>query len=348
MRVLITGGAGFIGSNTAADLVRRGHDVTVLDNLSRAGAGANLRWIETQGEARFIRADVRDAAAVGAALETHRPEAVIHLAAQVAVTTSVDDPRSDFEVNALGTLNVLEAVRASAEPPLVIYASTNKVYGALEDIACRAEGGRYRCALDGVGIDERRPLDFHSPYGCSKGAADQYVRDYSRIYGLRTVVLRQSCIYGERQFGVEDQGWLAWFVIAALLGRPVTVYGDGLQVRDVLEVSDLVELYRRCLEQPDAVAGQVLNVGGGPGSTLSVREALDLVEGETGVSLERRSASWRPGDQRVFIACNDEAQRRLAWQPRVGVRDGLPRLVGWIRSNLDVIRGIAASRQKTE
>jgi CDP-paratose 2-epimerase len=241
-------------------------------------------------------------------------------------------------VNALGTLNVLEAARACSEPPLVIYASTNKVYGALEDLACRAEGQRYRSAIDGAGIDEQRPLDFHSPYGCSKGAADQYVRDYARIYGLRTVVLRQSCVYGERQFGVEDQGWLAWFVISALLGRPVTICGDGLQVRDVLEVTDLVELYRRCMEQPDAVAGAVLNVGGGPRNTVSVREALDLVERQTGVPIERRHAPWRPGDQRTFIACNDEARRRVEWQPRTGVGDGVQRLVGWIRANLEVIR----------
>jgi CDP-paratose 2-epimerase len=336
MRVLITGGAGFIGSNAAVDFLHRGDEVTILDDLSRAGTPENLAWVQSQGAVSFIRADVRDAAALRRALE--RPlDAVLHLAAQVAVTTSVTDPRTDFEINALGTFNMLEAVRRCSAPPVVVYASTNKVYGGLEDLQGEVVGQRYVCAASSSGIDERRPLDFHSPYGCSKGAADQYVRDYARIYGLRTLVLRQSCIYGTRQFGIEDQGWLAWFAIAALLGRSVTIYGDGCQVRDVLEVSDLVRLYRRCLERPEAASGQVLNVGGGPANVLSILEALELLEEELGASIPRRFAPWRPGDQKLFISNNGEAHRHLGWRPEVGVREGLPRLVAWIRSSLDLI-----------
>jgi CDP-paratose 2-epimerase len=336
MRVLITGGAGFIGSNASVDFMRRGDEVTIFDDLSRAGTPENLAWVQSQGPVTFIRADVRDAAALRRTLE--RPfDAVLHLAAQVAVTTSVTDPRTDFEINALGTFNVLEAVRGCSTPPVLVYASTNKVYGGLEDLEGAVEGERYVCTASASGIDERRPLDFHSPYGCSKGAADQYVRDYGRIYGLRTVVLRQSCIYGTRQFGVEDQGWLAWFAIAALLGRPVTIYGDGCQVRDVLEVGDLVRLYRCCIERPEAVAGQVLNAGGGPANALSILEALRLLEEAIGAPIPRSFAPWRPGDQKLFISDNSTAAHLAGWRPEVGVREGLSRLVAWIRSSLDLI-----------
>jgi CDP-paratose 2-epimerase len=274
MRVLITGGAGFIGSNAAVDLLRRGYEVVVFDNLSRVGTEENLRWIRSLGSPQFIKGDVRDAGALRAAVRDASPlDAVIHLAAQVAVTSSVDDPRNDFEINALGTLNVLEAVRAAEGRPVVLFSSTNKVYGGLEDLECTVHGTRYHCAISETGVDEKRPLDFHSPYGCSKGAADQYVRDYSRIYDLRTVVLRQSCIYGNRQFGVEEQGWLAWFTLAALMGREITIYGDGMQVRDVLDVADLVGLYRLCVNEIDSVSGQVLNVGGGPRNSVSILES---------------------------------------------------------------------------
>ncbi len=342
-RVLITGGAGFIGCNLAAELLRSGDEVVVLDDLSRRGSPENLHWLQGLGAVRHLAVDVSDAAAVARGFEAAGPvHAVFHLAAQVAVTSSVADPRRDFEVNALGTLNVLEAVRASGSRPLVVFSSTNKVYGGLEDLALTLSGGRHwpADAAHARGIDEARPLDLHSPYGCSKGAADQYVRDYARIYGLRTVVLRQSCIYGPRQLGVEDQGWLAWFVIAALLGRPITIYGDGHQVRDLLEVSDLVRLYRRCLERADELAGLVLNVGGGPGRTLSVGESLDLLERELGRPITRRRAPSRPGDQRYFVACVDEASRRLDWQPQVGVEEGLARLAAWVRENLELIAGL--------
>jgi CDP-paratose 2-epimerase len=348
MRVLITGGAGFIGSNTAVDLAGRGDEVVVLDDLSRAGTEENLTWItaECGGALEFVKADVRDGAAVHRAVNSRGVDAVIHLAAQVAVTSSVADPRTDFDINALGTLNVLEAARAADRPPAVLFASTNKVYGSLEDLTCAVEGERYVCELSDRGVGEQRPLDFHSPYGCSKGAADQYVRDYARIYGLRTVVLRQSCIYGNRQFGIEDQGWLAWFTLAALSGRSITVYGDGRQVRDVLEIGDLVRLYRLCLDRVDHVSGCVFNVGGGPGNAVSILESLSLLEGVIGRRVERGFSDWRPGDQKIFISDNREAGRRLGWRPEVGVPEGLERLVGWIGPNLPLIQARVESRSR--
>jgi CDP-paratose 2-epimerase len=318
-------------------MLERGDDVVLFDNLSRAGTEDNLQWIRSRGEVELVKADVRDADAVRDAMTRHQPDAVIHLAAQVAVTNSVVDPRTDFDINALGTLNVLEAVRAMPEPPIVLFSSTNKVYGGLEDLTCSAQGQRYVCEISGTGVDEQRPLDFHSPYGCSKGAADQYVRDYGRIYGLRTVVLRQSCIYGNRQFGIEEQGWLAWFTLAALMKRGITVYGDGLQVRDVLDVRDLVRLYQMCIDNIEAVQGRILNVGGGPANAVSIVESLDLLEQVLGMKIQRAFADWRPGDQRIFISCNGAAERRLGWRPETDVRAGLEALVSWIRPNLELI-----------
>jgi CDP-paratose 2-epimerase len=340
MRVLITGGAGFIGCNTAVDFIGRGDQVVIFDNLSRAGTEQNLEWVRSQGPVALVKGDVRDHAAIRAAVKEHAPEAVVHLAAQVAVTTSVDDPRTDFEINALGTLNVLEAVRQEAPDAVLLFSSTNKVYGGLEDLVCTPKQQRYVCAISARGVEEARPLDFHSPYGCSKGAADQYVRDYARIYGLRTVVLRQSCIYGNRQFGIEEQGWLAWFTLAALRGAPITIYGDGMQVRDVLEVSDLVRLYRRCIDGIDAVGGEILNVGGGPQNAISILESLDLLEQLLGRKIQRRFADWRPGDQKIFISCNERAGQLVGWQPERDVREGLKTLVDWIEPNLELIQSL--------
>src|SRR5512140_703703 len=261
---LITGGAGFIGSNYVSRLIQRGEQVTIFDNLSRPGARMNLEWLrETYGDNAFklITADVRDAKSIQ---DAARDAAVIvHLAAQVAVTTSVSKPREDFEINAQGTFNVLEAARAARHKPVVIYASTNKVYGGMDDVRVVEQGTRYAYESLPNGASEAQPLDFHSPYGCSKGTGDQYVRDYFRIYGLPTVVFRQSCIYGTRQFGVEDQGWVAWFVIAAVTGHPISIYGDGKQVRDLLFVEDLLDAYDAALQRIDKAAGQVYNVGGG-------------------------------------------------------------------------------------
>lgn len=333
-RVLITGGAGFIGCNLADRLILMGKRVVVLDNLSRQGAERNLLWLrERHGRAfEFVHADLRRQDDVQEALAG--VDAVYHLAAQTAVTLSLRDPRRDFEDNLLGTFNVLEAARRSPRRPIVVYASTNKVYGALENVPVLELETRYAFAGLARGIDESFPLDFHSPYGCSKGAADQYVRDYYRMYELPTVVFRQSCIYGPRQMGIEDQGWVAWFVLAALTSRPITVYGDGKQVRDLLYIDDLLEAYLLAVERIEVTQGQVYNIGGAMQNTLSVWWELRPLLEEL---LEQRLAApafapWRPGDQRIFVADTAKAQRDFGWAPRTSVREGLLRLVEWART----------------
>jgi CDP-paratose 2-epimerase len=336
---LITGGAGFIGSNLTDACIRAGHQVTILDDLSRRGSGANLAWLYASfGEHGFdfVRADVRDFPAVVAAVAGR--DAIYHLASQTAVTTSVVDPRHDFEVNALGAFNVLEAMRQAAPDALLIYSSTNKVYGRMEDVEATELATRYVLPDYPEGVSEARPLDFHSPYGCSKGAADQYVRDYARIYGLRTVVFRQSCIYGPRQMGVEDQGWVAWFIIAALTGKPISIYGNGKQVRDLLYVGDLVRAFQAATERIDIAAGQVYNLGGGPQNTLSVwcefgPMLTELIGEPVGPA---RFSDWRPGDQPVFVADIRKAERELGWTPQTPVREGIARLIAWVKDNREL------------
>lgn len=334
-KILITGGAGFIGSNYAARCIARGEKVTIFDNLSRQGASLNLEWLKSAYGAdsfQMIVADVRDADAIRNAAAN--AEVVVHLAGQVAVTTSVMKPRDDFEINALGTFNVLEAARASGNNPAVLYASTNKVYGGMEDVRVDETPLQYRYADFPRGIPETQPLDFHSPYGCSKGSGDQYVRDYHRIYGLPTVVLRQSCIYGTRQFGVEDQGWVAWFVIAAVTGRPITIYGDGKQVRDVLFVEDLMDAYDAALGNLAVSAGQVYNIGGGPDKTMSIWVEFEpILERLLGRPVLTSRGDWRPGDQRIYVSDIRKAQRELNWTPRVGVAEGVERLYRWVMAN---------------
>jgi CDP-paratose 2-epimerase len=338
LKALITGGAGFIGTNLVHRLIGRGEDVTVFDNLSRPRTDHNLAWLrQTHGPDafRFVRADLRDyPALVEAARDA---DVVYHLAGQTAVTTSVTDPRGDFEDNALGTFNALEATRAARDAgadPIFIYASTNKVYGGMEDVAVEERNGRYVYRDFPQGIDESQPLDFHSPYGCSKGAGDQYTRDYVRIYGLRTVVMRQSCIYGYRQFGIEDQGWVAWFIIAAVTGHPITIYGDGKQVRDALFIDDLLDLYDAAVTHGDVATGQVYNVGGGPAHTISIwTEFGPLLERLLGRPLPVTYDDWRPGDQCVYISNIDKARRELGWSPKIGVQEGIERLYDWVVAN---------------
>ena len=329
---LITGGAGFIGANYVHRLLKRGEKVTIYDNLSRRGAPLNLEWLqETYGEKSFqmVIGDVRDEALVTAT--AHDADIIVHLASQVAVTTSVLHPREDFEVNAIGTFNVLEAARSSGRNPVILYASTNKVYGGMEQIALVDEVTRWRYADLPYGVPESQPLDFHSPYGCSKGSGDQYVRDYFRIYGLPTVVLRQSCIYGSRQFGIEDQGWLAWMVIAAVTGHQITIYGDGKQVRDVLHIDDLLDAYDAALAKIDQAAGQVYNIGGGPQNAMSIWiEFGPMLERLLGKPIPIARNGWRPGDQRVFVADIRKARRELDWKPRIGVEEGVTGLFTWI------------------
>ena len=338
-QILITGGAGFIGSNLAHRLLSQGQAVRVFDNLARPGTKLNLRWLREQfgNRLEFVYGDVRNAEQVAAAVAG--ADVVCHLAAQVAVTTSVLDPRNDFEVNALGTLNVLEAARRLDHPPIVLFASTNKVYGGMEDVRIGERNGRYVYLDLPSGISERQQLDFHSPYGCSKGAADQYMRDYARIYGLRTLVFRMSCIYGTRQFGNEDQGWIAHFVISAYLDQLLTIYGDGKQVRDVLFIDDLLDAYQLAVSRADELSGQVFNMGGGPSNTLSLLELVALLERHLGRSLDVGFEDWRPGDQRVYISDTRRVERQLGWKPRVVVDDGVERLINWVLENDELFHG---------
>jgi CDP-paratose 2-epimerase len=335
MNIFITGGAGFIGCNLADDHLRRGDRVIVFDNLSRRGTQINLDWLRANHGERltFIKGDIRDFAALQAALPADA-ERVYHMAGQVAVTTSVVNPREDFEINALGTFNVLEAVRANAPSAITFYASTNKVFGGMEQIAVVEQATRYHYRDMPLGISESEPLDFHSPYGCSKGAGDQYVRDYARIYGMKTVVFRQSCIYGTRQFGVEDQGWVAHFCIAARLGRPISIYGNGKQVRDVLWIDDLVAAYHAAAAHIDVAAGQIYNIGGGPDNTMSIWvEFGALLEKMAGHPIPIKYGDWRPGDQPIYISDIRKAERELRWTPSVSMPEGVTRLWQWIDSN---------------
>ena len=332
---IVTGGAGFIGCHAASRFHRLGDDVIVVDNLSRRGAEENLAWLRGQGVGSFVKLDVRDARGLQRLLAEHADaDAVLHLAGQVAVTTSVADPRSDFENNALGTFNVLEAVRVAAGGrPAVLYSSTNKVYGHLDHVEVVERDGRYAYADLPHGVDESEPLDFHSPYGCSKGAGDQYVRDYARIYGLKTITFRQSCIFGTRQFGIEDQGWVAWFCLAATRGQPFTIFGDGKQIRDTLWVDDLIDAYGAALDRVDALKGEVFNIGGGPSNTLSLLELVATLGRRFGRDLGPAFDAWRPGDQRVFVADIRKAERLLGWRPKVATADGVARLLDWIDGN---------------
>lgn len=332
---LITGGAGFIGSNYVHRLLHRGEQVTIYDNLSRAGASKNMAWLEdTFGKdgSRLIVGDVADGAHLMEAAED--TDVIVHLAGQVAVTISVTNPRDDFDANALGTFNALEAARASGRDPVFVYASTNKVYGGMDDVALAEQPTRWRYRDLEHGCPESQPLDFHSPYGCSKGAGDQYVRDYARIYGLRSVVFRQSCIYGPRQFGIEDQGWIAWMTIAAVTGRRITIYGDGKQVRDILHVDDLLDAYDAAVEKIDVAAGQVYNLGGGPGNVMSVwAEFGPILEKLLGDAIPVARSDWRPGDQKVFYADIRKAERELGWIPKIEVEQGVEMLFEWVNKN---------------
>jgi len=331
--IVITGGAGFIGSNLADALLSDGETVAVLDNLSRGGVKQNLLWLqERHGERlQVVTADVRDSEAVDAALAN--AAAVFHFAAQTAVTTSLADPIEDFEVNARGTVNVLEAVRKAGHRAPVIFSSTNKVYGGLGDLRLVELDERHVPADELIrtrGINEDRKLDFCTPYGCSKGVADQYVLDYGRSYDLPTAVLRMSCIYGPRQFGTEDQGWVAHFLIRALKGEPITIYGDGKQVRDVLHVSDAVAAYRAVLADIDKVRGRAFNLGGGPRNAVSLNMVLREIEKIVGTTLSVSRDDWREGDQLYFVAETSRLEAELAWHAKTGWRDGLRDLADWL------------------
>jgi len=335
---LITGGAGFIGSNYASRCISRGDNIVIFDNLSREGSKRNLTWLEqTHGKRSFelIVGDVRDAAAIQEAAQ--KVSRILHLAGQVAVTTSVTDPRTDFDINAQGTFNTLEAARLSGNKPGFLFSSTNKVYGGMENVRVVEKETRYDYGDLPEGASEEQLLDFHSPYGCSKGCGDQYVRDYARIYDLPTVVFRQSCIYGLRQFGVEDQGWVAWFVIAAITGKPISIYGDGKQVRDILFVDDLCDAYDAAFQRLPQIGGQIFNIGGGRQNTISVwMEFKPILEKLLGKKIETTQGDWRPGDQPVFISDIRKASKLLNWTPKVSAEEGISRLFDWVKENKEL------------
>ena len=338
--VLVTGGAGFIGSNIADRLLRDGRRVRIYDSIARAGVQANVDWLKSRGGERLevVVADVRDHLRLAQAVEG--ASAVFHMAAQVAVTTSLVDPVEDFDVNVRATLALLEAVRAQVSTKgrriPVVFASTNKVYGDLSDMAFERRGDRYAptdARLREHGVGEDRPLDFHTPYGCSKGAADQYVLDWARSYDLPTCVMRMSCVYGPRQMGTEDQGWVAHFLIRALEGEEITLYGDGRQVRDILQVSDVVDAYMAALQRIEEVRGRAFNLGGGPDNAVSLRELIARIGQEIGRPVDVRYADWRQGDQRFFVADMREAERALGLAPRTPWRDGVAGLADWLAAH---------------
>ena len=336
MKYLITWGCGFIGCNFAIKLAERGDEVTVLDNLCRKWATDNYNYLKANyPQIKIVCADVRiDNRTLQNLVST--VDVVYHLAGQVAVTTSFVDPRGDFEANALGTFNILEAIRLSGNKPIMIYASTNKVYGGMEHIRIEEINNRYMYADLPKWIKEDTLLDFHSPYGCSKGTADQYVRDYSRMYDLRTVVMRQSCIYGTRQFGIEDQGWVAWFTIAAMLDKEITIFGDGKQVRDVLFIDDLFNAWDQSVKHIDVCSGQVFNIGGGINFTMSLLELLAYLEKFLNKKIKYKFGDRRPGDQPVYISDIDKAQDIFWREPKISVEEWVKTLSAWVANNKDM------------
>jgi CDP-paratose 2-epimerase len=337
MKYLITGGCGFLGSNLAYEVLTRREKLCVLDNLSRHGSAHNLAWLKKAGEFEFRHGDIRNQNDVDRTIATFKPDVVFHLAGQVAMTTSIADPRLDFQTNALGTLNLLEAVRAHVPQATVIYSSTNKVYGDLRQYNYRETETRYECIEKPNGFDESTPLEFHSPYGCSKGAADQYMLDYARIFGLKTVVFRHSSMYGGRQFATRDQGWVGWFCQKAIetknevLKEPFTISGTGKQVRDVLHADDMIRLYFSACEHIAAARGEAFNIGGGIENSLSLLELFALLEELLEIRLTYTKIPWRQSDQKVFVADVNKAERLLHWKPQKDVSSGLTNMLNWIQ-----------------
>ena len=336
MKLLITGGCGFLGSNLAAHAIDNGLEIVVFDNLYREGSLHNLAWLKNKGTFRFVHGDIRNQNDITRLVQDFKPEAIFHLAGQVAMTTSIANPRMDFEVNTVGTHNLLEAVRFFAPEAAVIYSSTNKVYGDLEQYSYRETESRYECIDKPNGFDEATQLNFHSPYGCSKGAADQYMLDYARIFGLKTVVFRHSSMYGGRQFATYDQGWIGWFCQQAAatkngtLKEPFTISGNGKQVRDVLHADDMITLYFGALDNIQAARGNAFNVGGGISNSLSLLELFGLLEEFSGVKLRYTKLAPRESDQRVFVADLAKAKKLIGWEPRVSAQDGVKRMLEWV------------------
>ena len=336
MKLLITGGCGFLGSNLASDALARDDELVVFDNLYRNGSRENLTWLQTQGKFTFEHGDIRNQNDITRVIQAFKPDAIFHLAGQVAMTTSIANPRMDFEVNVMGTHNLLEAVRQHAPKATVVYSSTNKVYGDLEQYTYVETDTRYQCVEHPNGINEQTQLSFHSPYGCSKGAADQYMLDYARIFGLKTVVFRHSSMYGGRQFATYDQGWVGWFcqktieTSKGLVKEPFTISGTGKQVRDVLHADDMKRLYMAAVNHIGSAKGQAFNVGGGIGNSLSLLELFALLEQIANVKLSYTKLPVRDSDQRVFVSDLAKAKKILNWQPVVSAQEGVAHMVEWV------------------
>lgn len=358
MKLLITGGCGFLGSNLASDALSRGDELVVFDNLYRDGSRENLTWLKNQGKFKFEHGDVRNQNDISRVIKDFNPDAIFHLAGQVAMTTSIANPRMDFEVNVVGTHNLLEAVRQHFPKSIVVYSSTNKVYGDLEQYTYVETDTRYRCVEYPNGFSEQTQLDFHSPYGCSKGAADQYMLDYARIFGLNTVVFRHSSMYGGRQFATYDQGWIGWFcqkAIEASEGQqkePFTISGNGKQVRDVLHADDMKRLYMAAVTHIDDAKGQAFNVGGGIENSLSLLELFSILEKLTGVNLSYTEKPVRESDQRVFVSDVTRAKNLLRWEPSISAFEGVTRMIDWVtmmrRSSTNVPNYSAFSTARSE
>jgi CDP-paratose 2-epimerase len=339
MKYLITGGCGFLGSNIASELLRRGQELVVFDNLYRFGSTQNLEWLKTQGEFEFIHGDIRNPNDVERTIRSHKPDVIYHLAGQVAMITSIADPRMDFEVNALGSFNLLNAVRLYSPDSCVIYSSTNKVYGDLEQFTYRETKTRYECIEKPNGFDETVNLDFHSPYGTSKGSADQYMLDFARIYGIKTAVFRHSSMYGGRQFATYDQGWIGWFSQKAVeikqgkLREPFTISGNGKQVRDLLNASDCVSLYLLAAEKIESIKGQAFNVGGGMQNSFSLLELFNFLESELDIKMNYTQLPPRESDQRIFVADVYKIKKLVGWEILVGREEGVRKMIGWVMQN---------------
>lgn len=335
MKFLVTGGCGFLGSNISSELLKQGHELVIFDSLYRFGSTQNLEWLKSQGEFEFIHGDIRNTNDVERTIRNHRPQVIYHLAGQVAMTTSIADPRMDFEVNVCGSFNLLNAVRIYSPESALIYSSTNKVYGDLEQFSYRETETRYECIEKPKGFDESVNLDFHSPYGTSKGSIDQYMLDFARIYGLKTVVFRHSSMYGGRQFATFDQGWLGWFTQKAVeiknntATEPFTISGNGKQVRDLLYASDCVALYMRAAEDIDIVKGEAFNIGGGMANSSSLLELFVFLERELNIKMSYHQMPPRESDQRVFVADNEKAKERIGWSPEITKSQGIKNMIEW-------------------
>lgn len=340
MKVLITGGCGFLGSNLAERALKQGMDLIIFDNLSRYGSYQNLEWLKEKGKFKYIHGDIRNENDVEKVIRQNVPDTIFHLAGQVAMTTSMEDPAKDFAVNALGSHHLLEAVRKYAPKASVVYSSTNKVYGDLEQYTYEETESRYICKEFANGFTEDVQLSFHSPYGCSKGAADQCMLDYARIFGLNTVVLRHSSMYGGRQFATYDQGWIGWFCQKAIeikerkQKEKFTISGTGKQVRDVAYAEDIVDLYFSCVENIEKVKGEAFNVGGGIENSLSLLELFKMLEEELEIEMKYRKIEWRESDQRVFVADLKKINKNTAWKPKVDKKSGINKMVNWIEKTV--------------